>query len=118
MIAVAMTLIGYKTAEAPRLAFGRPRRHPADPGVLNTPAKPLFVTLGGLDAGLSFTFYVNGLHHTATAVASIVAMVEPVTASLFGVVVLSKSLLSIQIAGMVLILATVTALSVYSSPKE
>lgn len=25
MIAVVMTLIGYKTTEAPRLAFGRPR---------------------------------------------------------------------------------------------
>lgn len=45
-------------------------------------------------------------------------MVEPVTASLFGVVVLGESLVSIQIVGMVLILATVTALSVYSSPKE
>ncbi|WP_419307402.1 DMT family transporter [Chromohalobacter israelensis] len=86
--------------------------------VLHTPDWPLFVTLGILGAGLSFIFYVNGLHHTAPAVASIVAMVEPVTASLFGVVVLGESLVSIQIVGMVLILATVTALSVYSSPKE
>ena len=86
--------------------------------VLHTPDWPLFITLGILGAGLSFIFYVNGLHHTAPAVASIVAMVEPVTASLFGVVVLGESLVSIQIVGMVLILATVTALSVYSSPKE
>ncbi|MCK0746796.1 DMT family transporter [Chromohalobacter nigrandesensis] len=86
--------------------------------VLHTPDWPLFVTLGILGAGLSFIFYVAGLKHTAPAVASIVAMVEPVTASLFGVVVLGESLVSIQIVGMVLILATVTALSVYSSPKK
>jgi threonine/homoserine efflux transporter RhtA len=47
-------------------------------------------------------------------VASIVAMLEPVTASLFGVVVLKESLAGLQIFGMGLILVTVTGLSVYS----
>ena len=41
-------------------------------------------------------------------------MVEPVTASLFGVVVLDERLVGPQIFGMVLILVTVTALSVHS----
>ncbi|TYB35097.1 MAG: DMT family transporter, partial [Flexistipes sinusarabici] len=50
--------------------------------VLSTPSWPLFVTLGVLGAGLSFILYIIGLNHTAPAVASIVAMVEPVTASL------------------------------------
>jgi len=83
--------------------------------VLTTPSWPLFVVLGVLGAGLSFIFYIVGLNHTAPAVASIVAMVEPVTASLFGVVVLHEKLAALQIFGMGLIVVTVTALSVYSS---
>lgn len=79
--------------------------------VLSTPSWPLFVILGVL-GGLSFIFYIVGLNHTAPAMASIVAMVEPVTASLFGVVVLNETLVGVQIVGMGLILVTVTALSV------
>ena len=86
--------------------------------VLKTPSWPLFVVLGVFGAGLSFIFYIVGLKHTAPAVASIVAMVEPVTASLFGVVVLKETLAPLQIFGMGLILVTVTALSVYSSAKN
>ncbi|ADH87094.1 DMT family transporter [Desulfurivibrio alkaliphilus] len=86
--------------------------------VLSAPSWPLFVILGVLGAGLSFIFYIVGLNHTAPAVASIVAMVEPVTASLFGVVVLNESLAALQILGMGLILITVTALSVYSSAQK
>ncbi|MBK1692396.1 DMT family transporter [Ectothiorhodospira mobilis] len=82
--------------------------------VLGAPTWPLFVILGVLGAGLSFIFYIVGLKHTAPAVAAIVAMVEPVTASLFGVVVLGESLAALQILGMGLILITVTALSVHS----
>jgi drug/metabolite transporter, DME family len=85
--------------------------------VLKTPSWPLFMVLGVLGAGLSFIFYIVGLKHTAPAVASIVAMVEPVTASLFGVVVLNESLVGLQIFGIGLILVTVTALSVYSSAR-
>lgn len=82
--------------------------------VLTTPDWPLFAALGVFGAGLSFAFYINGLRHTAPAAASIVAMVEPVTATLFGVVVLHESLGFVQILGMGLILITVTALSVSS----
>lgn len=83
--------------------------------VLSTPSWPLFAVLGVFGAGLSFILYIVGLNHTAPAVASIVAMVEPVTAALFGVVVLEESLVGLQIFGMALILVTVTALSVYSN---
>lgn len=86
--------------------------------VLTTPSWPLFVILGVLGAGLSFIFYIIGLKYTAPAVASIVAMVEPVTASLFGVVVLHESLGGFQIFGMALILITVTSLSVYSNAQN
>lgn len=85
--------------------------------VLSTPSWPLFAVLGVFGAGLSFIFYIVGLNHTVPAVASIVAMVEPVTASLFGVVILNESLVGLQILGMGLILVTVTALSVYSSAR-
>jgi len=85
--------------------------------VLSAPAWPLFVVLGVLGAGLSFILYIVGLNHTAPAVASVVAMVEPVTASLFGVAVLGESLAGLQLFGMGLVLITVTALSVYSSGR-
>jgi drug/metabolite transporter (DMT)-like permease len=84
---------------------------------LKTPSWPLFVVLGVLGAGLSFIFYIVGLNHTAPAVASIVAMVEPVTATLFGVVVLNESLVAAQIIGMAMILATVAALGLYSMKR-
>lgn len=86
--------------------------------VLSTPNWPLFAVLGVFGAGLSFILYIIGLNHTTPTVASIVAMVEPVTASLFGVVVLNESLVGLQILGMGLILVTVTALSVYSSVQN
>lgn len=71
----------------------------------------LFVILGVFGAGLSFVLYIIGLNQTTPAVASIVAMVEPVTASLFGVMVLNQTLVGTQVAGMVLILLTVAALN-------
>ncbi|MGB3223778.1 MAG: DMT family transporter [Desulforhopalus sp.] len=83
--------------------------------VLSTPSWPLFAVLGVFGAGLSFILYIVGLKYTAPAVASIVAMVEPVTASLFGVFILNESLVGLQIIGMGLILVTVTALSINSS---
>ena len=85
---------------------------------LTTPSWPLFVALGVLGAGLSFILYIVGLNHTTPAVASIVAMVEPVTASLFGVVVLGESLVGLQVFGMALILVTVTALSAFSNARR
>lgn len=75
----------------------------------------LFVVLGVLGGGLSFIFYLVGLRNTLPALASIVATIEPVTASLFGVFVLDESLVAVQVLGMWIILATVTALGVYSN---
>lgn len=92
---------------------------PGDAGrtaaVLQTPDWPLFAVLGVFGAGISFFLYILGLDRTPPTVAAIVAMIEPVTASLFGVVVLDESLRPLQILGMGLILATVTGLSVRSN---
>lgn len=82
--------------------------------VINAPELPLFVALGILGAGLSFLLYVVGIKHAAPALASMVAMVEPVTATLFGVAVLNESQSVIQMVGMGIILITVTALSALS----
>ncbi|TVP73290.1 MAG: DMT family transporter [Gemmatimonadales bacterium] len=83
-----------------------------------SPDLALILALGVVGAGLSFVLYVVGLKHTAPAAASIVAMVEPVTASVFGVAILDESLAGLQLLGMGLILVTVTALTVSSSPEE
>lgn len=70
-----------------------------------------FLLIGVLGGGISFILYVFGIRHTTATTASMVAMVEPVTASLFGVLLLGDALTIPQTAGMVLILATVTFLS-------
>jgi drug/metabolite transporter (DMT)-like permease len=80
---------------------------------LSTRDWPLFAAIGVLGAGLSFVLYIIGLHRTTPAAASIMATVEPVTASLFGVLVLNEKLAGPQILGIVLILVAVTALNVY-----
>jgi len=70
--------------------------------------------LAGLGVAGNFAFYFLSIAHGSVAVAAVVAMVEPVTAVVFGVAILNESLAASQILDMVLILATVTALSVDS----
>lgn len=83
--------------------------------VLHSPKWPLFAILGVVGAGFSFFLYIIGLQHTTPAVASVVAMLEPVTASACGVLILDERLRPLQLLGMLLILLTVTALSLSSS---
>ncbi|MGE9291539.1 MAG: DMT family transporter [Puniceicoccales bacterium] len=82
-----------------------------------TPQWSGFLALGIFGATLSFALYIKGLKWAAPAVASIVAMVEPVTASLFGVIILGETLLPLQIVGIALILLTVTGLSVFPARR-
>ncbi|MAO66896.1 MULTISPECIES: DMT family transporter [Idiomarina] len=79
---------------------------------------PLFAIIGVLGGGASFILYLVGLRRTPPALASIVATIEPVTASLFGVIVLGEILAYSQVLGMLLILVTVTALGVYSGKES
>lgn len=74
-----------------------------------------FLLLGIVGAGISFILYVIGIRWTSPATASMVAMVEPVTASLFSVLLIGDHLSTIQLLGMVLILVTITVLSVKQS---
>lgn len=70
-----------------------------------------FLLLGLLGAGISFFIYVIGLRMTPPTTASVVAMIEPVTASLIAILFLGNSLSLVQLSGMVLILFTITLLS-------
>jgi drug/metabolite transporter, DME family len=74
-----------------------------------------FLLLGLVGAGISFILYIIGIRKTAASTASMVAMVEPVTASLFGVLLLGDHLSQIQTLGMALILVTISVLSVKQS---
>ncbi len=71
----------------------------------------LFVVLGIIGGGLSFILYVIGLTRTTPLMASILAMIEPISATLFSVLLLSEKLNSIQITGIAIILITVSILS-------
>lgn len=79
--------------------------------VFTSPDLMWMILLGVFGAGLSFFLYVYGLERTSPTSASVSAMVEPVTASLFGVVVMSEILSMIQLGGMATILVTVTVLN-------
>lgn len=83
---------------------------------LGAPDWPLLGALGVLGAGLSFFLYVMGLRYARPTLAAMIAMIEPVTASLFGVAILGERLMGPQIVGMGLVLFTVTAVSVRSEP--
>jgi DME family drug/metabolite transporter len=72
---------------------------------------PLFVLLGVVGAGLSFWLYVLGLRLATPTVAAVVAMLEPVTATLFGVLALEQSLRAEQVLGVGLILAAAATLA-------
>lgn len=86
--------------------------------VLGSTDLPWMILLGILGAGLSFFFYITGLKETTSTSASIIAMVEPVTATIFGFVVLNQALAGNQLAGMAIVLITVTILSVKQSEKK
>lgn len=77
-----------------------------------------FLLLGLLGAGVSFFIYVIGLRHTPPTTASVVAMIEPVTASLIGILFLSNNLSGIQFLGMGLILVTIPLLSKNQVPSS
>ncbi|MEX1222223.1 MAG: EamA family transporter [Idiomarina sp.] len=131
-ISLALFIFGFKYAtlhgSAPAiltiafttlvLALGSMLNYQQAHQVLTSVDWPLFAALGVLGGGVSFAFYVVGLRQTPPAIASIVAMVEPVTAALFGVIILGELLVGIQLAGMALILVTVAALGVYSNQSE
>ncbi len=84
-------------------------------GVLTSSDIGWFLLLGIVGAGLSFIFYMIGIRRTSPSTASMVSMIEPVTASLFGVLLLGDHLALTQPLGMGIIMVTITVLSVKQS---
>ncbi len=70
-----------------------------------------FILLGALGAGLSFSLYIYGLKRSLPTTASLVAMIEPVTASLIGIVIFNQYLNAIQGVGVIIILITIAHFS-------
>lgn len=69
------------------------------------------LALGVLGGGPAFWLYIEGLRDSSTRLAAYSGMAEPITASLFGVLVLGQSLSFPQAAGAVIVVVTVSALS-------
>lgn len=89
-----------------------------DPGqavsVPLSPDAPLFLLFGIIGAGLSFLCYFIGLRGVLPTMAAVVAMIEPVTATLYGVIGLGQALSLGEVLGMIIILSSVTALTIIS----
>ncbi|AUB79421.1 MULTISPECIES: EamA family transporter [Spiribacter] len=79
-----------------------------------SPDAPLFLLFGLIGAGLSFLCYFIGLRGVLPTMAAVVAMIEPVTATLYGVIGLGEALSLAEVLGMIIILSSVTALTVMS----
>nr|WP_298412051.1 DMT family transporter [uncultured Halomonas sp.] len=79
--------------------------------VSTSPDVVWFVLTGLFGAGLAFPVYFIGLRTTSSSIASVIAMIEPLTASLMGVMLLGETLGPLQLVGMALILVAVTLLS-------
>lgn len=79
--------------------------------VMTSPDLLWMISLGVFGVGVSFFLYVEGLEKASPTAASVSAMVEPVTAALFGVLVMSEVLTVIQMVGMGIIRGTVTVLN-------
>lgn len=80
------------------------------PAVMEPIDAGLIVVLGVLGGGVSFLLYIVGLRNSTAGAAAVLGMAEPLTAAVFGFVVLGQSLAPQQIVGAVLLLATVTGL--------
>ncbi|PKR76842.1 EamA family transporter [Halalkalibacillus sediminis] len=72
----------------------------------------------GISASMSLLFYNTGLSNVNPGTASVIAMVEPVTAGIVGIFILGQVLNFVELIGMVIILITVTAMSYYSIKNE
>jgi len=71
----------------------------------------LILLLGALGGGVSFLLYIIGLRSSPAGSAALLGMAEPLTAAVFGFVVLHQTLTAWQLLGAVIVITTVTALS-------
>ena len=69
------------------------------------------IGMGAFSAAIPYTLYTIGLNHIPAGKASILACVEPLTATLVGVMFFNEKLGVISVIGIIFILCAVTALS-------
>jgi len=86
--------------------------------VVGSSDRGLFLLLGAIGAGIPFFIYVIGLRKTLPTTASVVAMLEPLTAAAIGILILGNELSAIQLIGGVIVLMSVTLRSVRRSKTE
>jgi len=79
---------------------------------LNLHDSGLLLILGLFGGGPSFLLYIVGLKRSQPSLAALTGMAEPITAAIFGYLVLGQSLSAQQLIGAVLVIVTVTALNI------
>lgn len=104
--ALSVAFTASVIALAPLLDWAEVARVPASPDAW------LFLLFGLMGAGLSFFCYFTGLRGVLPSTAAVTAMVEPATATLFGVLLLGQLLSPTEAMGVAVILIAVTWLNV------
>ena len=84
-------------------------------GVMPSPAQlatgwPLLLYLGVVTTGLAYAAYTTGLRHTSAAGAGVVALLEPLTATLLGVLLFNERFGATGISGGILLVSAVALL--------
>ena len=72
---------------------------------------PLFLYLGAVPTALAYTFYTRGLRRTSATAAGLAALLEPLTATILGVVLFGERLGIAGVAGGALLVAALGLLS-------
>lgn len=78
----------------------------------------LILLLGVLGGGISFLCYIVGLKQSPAGSAALLGMAEPITAAVFGLIVLEQSLTPQQLLGAIIVIVMVSALNRRSGVKE
>jgi drug/metabolite transporter, DME family len=87
-----------------------------EPVVAGPRAWLLLVYLGVVPTALAYVAYMIGLRTTPVTASGVVALLEPLTATLLGVVFFGNRLGTVGVAGALLLLAAVAILAVRESP--
>jgi DME family drug/metabolite transporter len=72
---------------------------------------PLFLYLGAVPTALAYAFYTSGMRHTSATAAGLAALLEPLTATILGVVLFGERLGVAGAAGAVLLVVALGLLS-------
>jgi DME family drug/metabolite transporter len=77
---------------------------------------PLFLYLGAVPTALAYALYTTGLRRTTATAAGVAGLLEPLTATILGMVVFHESLSPAGILGGILLLSALALLALPASP--